>query len=51
MKVTMRTIFAALIKELGYAEGTDIFEWYCRTYNVTIADDAPASVRHEVLGI
>ena len=47
----MRTIFNVLVKELGEAEGRSIFEWYCRTYNVTISDDAPASVRREVLGI
>ena len=47
----MRTIFNALIKELGPQEGAAIFEWYCRTYGVTIADEAPASVKHEVLGI
>ena len=47
----MRTIFNALCKELGPQKGKDVFEWYCRTYNVTIADDAPASVRHEVLGL
>ena len=47
----MRTIFNALIKELGEAEGKSVFEWYCKTYGVTITDDAPASIRHEVLGI
>ena len=47
----MRTIFHALCKELGPEEGKSIFEWYCRTYNVTIADEAPAPVRHEVLGL
>jgi len=46
----MRIIFNALVRELGEAEGRDIFEWYCSTYNVTIEDDAPASVRYEVLG-
>lgn len=46
----MRTIFNALVKELGYEEGKSIFEWYCNTYNVTITDNAPASVRYEVLG-
>lgn len=47
----MRTIFNALCKELGEAEGRRIFEWYCATYKVTIADAAPASVKREVLGI
>ena len=46
----MRTIYNALIKELGYGEGKDIFEWYCKTYGVTIEDESPASVRREVLG-
>lgn len=47
----MRTIFNALVRELGETEGRDVFEWYCKTYNVTIADDAPATVKREVLGI
>ena len=47
----MRTIFNALVKELGPQEGAAIFEWYCQTYGVTIADEAPASVKHEVLGM
>ena len=47
----MRTIFNALVAELGYTDGKDIFEWYCKTYKVTIEDDAPASIKHEVLGI
>jgi len=46
----MRRIFNALVKELGQKEGSSVFEWYCATYNVTIADEAPATVRHEVLG-
>ena len=46
----MRTIFNALVKELGQNEGRSIFEWYCATYHVTITDEAPASVKHEVLG-
>lgn len=46
----MRTIFNTLTKELGETEGKQVFEWYCKTYNVTITDDAPASVRREVLG-
>ena len=50
-RVSMRTIFAALIRELGENEGKDIFEWYCRNYNVTIIDTAPSVVAWEVLGI
>lgn len=46
----MRTIFNALVRELGPDEGCSVFEWYCTTYGVTIADPAPASVRREVLG-
>lgn len=46
----MKTIFIALVAELGYKEGKSIFEWYCKTYNVTINDEAPATVRREVLG-
>lgn len=46
----MRKIFKALVAELGENEGRSIFEWYCQTYNVTITDEAPASVRYEVLG-
>lgn len=47
----MRRIFNALVNELGYEYGSDVFVWYCRIYNVTIEDDAPASVNREVLGI
>ena len=47
----MRTIFNALVRELGETEGRAVFEWYCETYNVTIVDDAPATVKREVLGI
>ena len=50
-KVSMRTIFAALIEECGYEEGKNIFEWYCRIYNVNAEDIAPATVAYEVLGI
>ena len=46
----MRIIFIALVAENGYKKGKSIFEWYCKTYNVTIADDAPDTVRREVLG-
>lgn len=46
----MRRIFNALVRELGFDEGKSIFEWYCETYHVTIEDEAPDSVRGEVLG-
>lgn len=46
----MRTIFNALVRELGYAEGKSTFEWYCKAYGVTIEDEAPESVSREVLG-
>lgn len=50
--VSMRTIFAALHKEFFNEEDArNIFEWYCRTYNVDITSVAPASVAREVLGI
>ena len=47
----MRKVFNALVRELGYIEGKSIFEWYCQTYNVTIEDEAPVTVKHEVFGI
>ncbi len=47
----MRKVFNVLVRELGQTEGRAIFEWYCQTYNVTIADEAPASVAREVFGI
>lgn len=49
--IPMRSIFAALTKELGEEEGKAVFEWYCSTYNVTISDIAPAAISREVLGI
>lgn len=48
--ITMRDIFAALTLELGEAEGRRAFEWYCTTYRVTVADEAPGTVVYEVLG-
>ena len=48
---TMRDIFAALCKELGEVEARATFEWYCTTYHVTIADNAPETVKREVLGL
>lgn len=49
--ISMRTIFSALVNECGPNEGASIFEWYCKTYGVTIADSAPATVIREVLGL
>ena len=49
--ITMRHILAALVTEMGEIEGKDIFEWYCSTYNVDIADLAPAAIKREVLGL
>lgn len=46
----MRKVFAALVHELGPIEGKSVFEWYCRTYGVTIEDAAPASISREVFG-
>ena len=46
----MRKVFNALIAELGYDEGTKTFEWYCKTYGVTIEDEAPATISREVFG-
>lgn len=48
-EITMRHILKALVKELGESEGKDTFEWYCSTYNVTVADVAPATIQREVL--
>lgn len=39
--ITMRHILAALAKELGDEEGKDVFEWYCKTYNVDVSDHTP----------
>lgn len=46
----MRTIFNALVRELGFEEGKSVFEWYCSTYKLDITDEAPEWIRHEVLG-
>lgn len=50
-QISMRTIFAALVNELGYEEGTSIFEWYCNVYELSIEDNANATIKYEVLGI
>lgn len=47
----MRTVFAALVNELGFNEGHEVFEWYCYVYKVTITDDAPAAIVREVFGV
>lgn len=47
----MRAVFHALCKELGPGYGPAIFAWYCKVYNVTITDTAPATVAREVFGI
>lgn len=47
----MRSVFAQLIRELGESEGRDVFEWYCRCYHVTIADNAPDTIKREVFGL
>lgn len=48
MEKTMRDVFKRLLKELGYEEGKYVFEWYCQTYNVTIADKCPPTIEREV---
>lgn len=48
---TMRFALRALVKEMGEEEGKNIFEWYCQTYNVGIADKMPATVKYEIFGI
>lgn len=50
-KITMREVFNQLVKELGYGQGKSMFEWYCQTYGVRIADDCPSTVLYEVFGI
>lgn len=46
---TMIDVLRQLEKEVG-SEAFEIYEWYCRTYNVSGTDEAPASVRREVFG-
>ena len=50
-EISMRSVFAQLIRELGESEGRDVFEWYCRSYHVTIADEAPDAIKREVFGL
>ena len=47
---TMRMAFNHLIKELGEDEGREVFEWYCKTYNVGISDIMPSTVKWEIFG-
>lgn len=49
--MVMRAVFNYLCKELGENEGRKVFEWYCKTYDVTITDEAPVSVKREVFGL
>ena len=37
-----------LEKELSFDKATEIYEWYCKTYQVSGTDEAPAAVRYEV---
>ncbi|MBR6250095.1 MAG: hypothetical protein IKR17_02740 [Bacteroidales bacterium] len=47
---TMRFALHQLVKELGEKEGKETFEWYCKTYNVTISDPMPETVKYEIFG-
>lgn len=49
--ITMRHILAALTKELGNEEGKEVFEWYCKIYNVNVADYVPSTLVREVFGL
>lgn len=51
--ITMQDVLHQLEIEFwdNIAEAFDIFEWYCKTYNVSVGDAAPATVRREVFGI
>jgi len=49
-RISMRSVFNALVREMGQKEGSSIFEWYCQTYHVDITNDAPATVAWEVFG-
>ncbi len=46
----MRFALNQLVKELGEKEGKETFEWYCKTYNVGIADPMPETVKYEIFG-
>lgn len=49
--VSMRFVLNILVRELGESEGRNVFEWYCSTYNLSIADYANATIKREVLGL
>lgn len=51
MKKTMRDVLKALVLEMGEQEGKEIFEWYCKTYNLAVYDKAPSVILHEVFGL
>lgn len=48
--ITMIDVLRRLEAEVG-SEAFEIYEWYCKTYNVSGTDEAPATVRWEVFGI
>jgi hypothetical protein len=50
-EITMYEVLKQLEKELGVKEGMEVFEWYCKTYNVTVGDVAPDTIKYEVFGI
>ena len=47
---TMRDALRALINELGETDGKSVFEWYCKTYGLTVADDCPGVILWEIFG-
>ena len=49
--VSMRFVLNFLVRELGESEGRKNFEWYCSTYNLSIADNANATIKREVFGL
>lgn len=49
--VSMRFVLNFLVRELGESEGRSVFEWYCSTYNLSIADYANTTIKREVLGL
>lgn len=49
-EITMQEVLHALWRELGYDEGSRVYEWYCYVYCVGAGDIAPVTVRYEVFG-
>ena len=51
--ITMQDVLHQLEIEFwdNLSEAFSIFEWYCQTYHVSVGDEAPATIRHEVFGI